>query len=62
MEFLHGQRLETAVAVVAVAAVAAYLFIRSRKARGEPYALPVNSNPRVSGTLVMAVTRLSFGH
>ena len=59
MEFLHGQRLETAVAVVAVAA---YLFIRSRKPRGEPYALPVNSNPRVSGTLVMAVTRLSFGH
>ena len=49
-------------AVVAVAAVAAYLFIRSRKPRGEPYALPVNSNPRVSGTLVMAVTRLSFGH
>ncbi|CAD6232715.1 unnamed protein product [Miscanthus lutarioriparius] len=34
MEFLHGQRLETAVAVVAVAAVAAYLFIRSRKPRG----------------------------
>lgn len=39
MEFLQGQRLETtlavAAAVVAVAAGSAYLFLRSRKPRGE---------------------------
>jgi hypothetical protein len=58
MEFLQRQRLETtvavAVAVVAVAAGAAYLFLRSRKPRGEPFALSVTNNPRVSGTLAMA--------
>lgn len=64
MEFLHGQRLETtvaiAVAVVAVAAGAAYLFLRSRKTRGEPFcASSVTNNPaRVRNPSLWLLTRL----